>query len=104
MEKAFSHPDMLVLLKKLKKNGIKIGIITRNCKKVSEIAIKKFSIPCDVVLTRDDVEKVKPDIYHLKEAMKKMGVKKESVIIVGDHYFDILCGKKAGILTCGIVD
>jgi len=32
-----------------------------------------------------------------------MGVKKESVIIVGDHYFDILCGKKAGILTCGIV-
>jgi len=103
IEKAFSHSDMLVLLKKLKKSGIKIGIITRNCRKVTEIVIKKFSIPYDVVLTRDDVRKVKPNIYHLKEALKKMNVKKENAVIVGDHYFDILCGKKAGILTCGIV-
>ncbi len=103
MKKAFSYPDMIVLLKKLKKNGIKIGIITRNCRKVSETVIKKFSIPYDVVLTRDDVKKVKPHTYHLKEVLKKMGVKKENAVIVGDHYFDILCGKKAGILTCGIV-
>lgn len=103
IEKAYPHPDMIILLKNLKKAGIKTGIITRNCRKAAEKIIKKFSIPFDVLLTRDDVKRVKPDTYHLEKIIEKMGIKKDASIIVGDHYFDILCGKKAGILTCGIV-
>ncbi|HOV21598.1 MAG TPA: HAD-IA family hydrolase [bacterium] len=103
MKNAVPYKDILTLIKKLKTKGIKIGIITRNCRKATEIVVKKFSIPYDVFLTRDDVEKVKPSPYHLEKAIEKLGVKKENTIIVGDHYFDILCGRKAGILTCGIV-
>lgn len=90
------------LLKRLKKKNIKVGIITRNCRDVVENVIERFNIPYDVLLTRDDVERVKPDILHIKECLKLMGLKKEEVILVGDHLFDVRAGKRAGILSIGI--
>jgi len=94
---------VLELLKKLKENGIKIGIITRNCKDVVFEVVNKFNIPYDVILTRDDVEKVKPDPFHIKKTLEKLNLKKEDVLIAGDHPFDVRCGKKLNLITCGIL-
>ncbi|MCD6407859.1 HAD family hydrolase, partial [bacterium] len=84
-EKSTPFPEGLKLLENLKSKGLKIGIITRNCKEAVEKVINKFNIPYDILLTRDDVEKVKPDEIHLKEAIKRLGLKKKEVIMVGDH-------------------
>ena len=91
------------LIKKLKENGIKIGIITRNCKDVVYKVVNKFNIPYDVILTRDDVEKVKPDPLHIKKILEKLNLKKEDVLIAGDHPFDVRCGKKLNLITCGVL-
>jgi hydrogenase expression/formation protein HypE len=91
------------LIEKLKENGIKVGIITRNCKDVVYKVVNKFNIPYDVVLTRDDVEKVKPDPFHIKKILEKLNLKKENVLIVGDHPFDVRCGKKLNLITCGVL-
>ncbi|HPP29406.1 MAG TPA: HAD-IA family hydrolase [bacterium] len=90
------------LLRRLKTKGIKIGIITRNCRTVVEKVIKKFGILYDVMLTRDDVRKVKPDSSHIEKCLQMMGLKKDDVILVGDHLFDVRAGKMAGILSAGL--
>lgn len=90
------------LLKKLKQNGIKIGIITRNCKMAVENAIKKWEIPYDIILTRDDVKRVKPSEEHLEKAIKLLSLKKEEVILAGDNHLDIRCGKKLGVISVGV--
>ncbi len=102
-EKTKPKEGALELLKKLKESGIKIGIITRNCREVVYNVINKFNIPYDVILTRDDVEKVKPDPLHIRKCIKKLGLKKEKILIVGDHPFDVRCGKRLNLITCGIL-
>ncbi|MGC8977151.1 MAG: HAD-IA family hydrolase [Candidatus Ratteibacteria bacterium] len=101
-EKTYPKKGVLELLKKLKEKNIKIGIITRNCKDVVEKVVNRFSIPYDVILTRDDVEKFKPDPLHIKECLKKLKLKRNEVLLVGDHFLDIRCGKKLNILSVGI--
>jgi len=93
---------VLELLKKLKEKGIKIGIITRNCREVVEKVIQRFSIPYDILLTRDDVKKIKPDSFHIKECLRQLYLKKDEVILVGDHPFDIKAGKGLKILSIGL--
>ena len=70
----------------LKNQGIKIGIVTRNCRH-------------DVLLTRDDVKKVKPDPEHLLTALKLLDSEPKRSIMVGDHVTDIIAGKGADMKT-----
>ena len=91
------------VLKMLKENGIKIGIITRNCSKVVIPLLKKYNIPYDMVLTRDEVKKVKPHPSHIKEMIKKLSLKKEQVIVVGDHPFDIKAANSVGVKSIGVL-
>ncbi|MGB9642070.1 MAG: HAD-IA family hydrolase, partial [Candidatus Ratteibacteria bacterium] len=93
---------VLELLKSLRKKGIKIGIITRNCREVVEEVIKKFGILYDVLLTRDDGKKVKPDSSHINECLRHLSLKKDEVILIGDHPFDIKVGKELNILSIGL--
>ncbi|MFN4227014.1 MAG: HAD-IA family hydrolase [Candidatus Ratteibacteria bacterium] len=101
-QKAKLREDVIKTLNNLKKNNIKIGIITRNCKESVINVINKFKIPYDILLTREDVKKVKPNTYHIEKCLKLMDLKKDEVILVGDHPFDIRCGKKLNIKTIGI--
>lgn len=101
-ERTYPGKVTLNLLRKLKRKEIKIGIITRNCREAVEGVIKRFNIPYDVLLTRDDVKKVKPDVSHIKMCLKLLGLQKEDVILVGDHIFDVKAGKNAGITSAGL--
>ncbi|NLG12321.1 MAG: HAD-IA family hydrolase [Elusimicrobia bacterium] len=94
--------DTMDLLSTLREKEIKIGIITRNCRAVVESVINRFGIPYDVLLARDDVRKVKPDISHIEECLKLLGLKKNEVILVGDHLFDVRAGRDSGILSVGL--
>jgi phosphoglycolate phosphatase len=102
-EKASPVPGSIHFVRALKRDGIKIGIITRNCRDAVRMVIKRFEIPYDVLLTRDDTEKVKPDKMHIKTAIKLLGLKENEVVMVGDHPMDILCAKNSGVLSCGII-
>jgi len=102
-EKSVPLPGCINLVKDFKRRGIKIGIITRNCRDAVEVVINKFSIPYDALLTREDVKKVKPDKEHIKTAIKLLGLRKNEVIMVGDHPMDIKCAKNFGVMSCGIL-
>jgi len=89
-------------LQRLRDAGLKIGIVTRNCRECVDQLLKRHPLPHDVRLTRDDVELVKPDPAHLLAALAQLGVAPEHALMVGDHRSDIECAIAAGSRGVGV--
>lgn len=96
-------PGACQTLKRLKKKGIKIGIVTRNCKEAVEIGLGKNDFTYDLLLTRDDIRPVKPKPHSLERALKVLKSKPEETIMIGDHPIDIKAGKKVGVKTIAVL-
>lgn len=94
--------DILVTLKEKKK---KVGIITRNNRRVALNVLKKSGLSpyVDIVLARDDVDNVKPHPDHVVKAVEKLGSTPEGTVVLGDHHFEIEAGNKAGCYTVGFL-
>lgn len=88
--------ETLVALKGL---GFKIGVVTNSCGTYSRRIFEMFSLSryIDVLVTRDDVTRHKPDPEHLLKALESLGVDVSEAVFVGDHLIDALCARKAGV-------
>ncbi|HOM96275.1 MAG TPA: HAD family hydrolase [Methanofastidiosum sp.] len=104
-EKAEAFPQSIELLKILKSKGKSVGIITRNSKAASMKTLELSGLLdyMDVIITREDVQKVKPDPEHVEVAINYLRKKAEDTVVIGDHTYDILSGKRAGCFTIGIL-
>lgn len=102
-EEAALLPGIEEAFENLKKNGLKIGIITRNCSEAVKLILDRTDLVYDVLLTRDEVNKVKPHPAHLREALRRLGTKPENTIMVGDHPLDIVAGKRVGLKTVAVL-
>ncbi len=103
-----SHPNLLAgtqeLLTGLLRQGIKVGIVTRNCRRVSVGLLARFALPHHLLLTRDDVARTKPNPEHLWEALRLLGEPTEAAAMIGDHWMDIQAGVRAGCAaTLGVL-
>jgi phosphoglycolate phosphatase len=101
---ASPFPGVIELLGALREADKRIGIVTRNCRPAVEAILANHPIPHDVLLTRDDVSKVKPDPDHLLQAARRIGLSLERALMVGDHPMDVVAGKAAGARTVGILN
>jgi len=90
------------LLEDLRRGGIKLCIITRNCEKAVRIVFPDILNLCHILLTRDHVLQVKPHPAHLLQAIRCVKVHPGSTLMVGDHPLDIETGRRAGTLTAGV--
>jgi phosphoglycolate phosphatase len=97
------YPGTLEALAALHARDIRIGIVTRNCRRCVEPVLRHHRLPHDVLLTRDDAPHVKPDPRHLTAALEILGVAPEHTLMVGDHPTDVECGLAAGALTAGVL-
>lgn len=102
MCKAFD--GVIELLKSLKSKNIKIAIVTSKRKDMAMRGLKISNILeyVDVIMSPEDTDKHKPDPQPAIRACEKLNVKPEEAIMVGDSSYDLLCGKDAGCLTCGV--
>jgi len=91
------------LLLYLHSNGIRTGIISRNSLESIKRSLHNFkkikALDFDVIITRDDPVKPKPDADGVILAAKKMKVDVKELVVVGDFIFDIQAGKNAGSIT-----
>ena len=92
------HPGAAELLQELQERGIKVGIVTRNCRAAVEHILGSNPLTYDVLLTRDDVDAVKPDPAHLLTALRMMGVEPQHVLMVGDAPGDMKAAKANDVL------
>jgi phosphoglycolate phosphatase len=95
-------PFVLPMLEALARNDIPFGVITRNIRAAVHMVFPDLADYTKCLLTREDVERVKPHPEHLQKTFDILGVRASSVLMVGDHHTDIMTGKRAGTLTAGV--
>lgn len=97
-------PGALYTLQALTMNGIIAGVVTNNSLKAAKLSLQKSGITrlISVLISRDDVNKLKPEPDGILEAIRRLGVSKDEVIYVGDAPVDIKAAKRAGIKACAI--
>jgi len=96
-------PGVPDCLRALRQAGLKIGIITRNCRAAVDLVLGRERVPYDVLLTRDDVDLVKPDPAHPQAALAHLQVAPERALLVGDHVSDMHCAQAAGLRAVGVL-
>jgi HAD superfamily hydrolase (TIGR01509 family) len=96
-------PGVEELLHWLKRQGLRLGIISRNGRASIERALENFqglrAEDFDLILTRDDPLPPKPQPDGIRHAAHELGVGVAEVLVVGDFLFDILAGHRAGAIT-----
>jgi len=92
-------------LKRLKDVGMKVGILTRSCRKYTDEVLKATGLSAlvDEVAARDDSTNPKPDPTQVYLLMQKMNVKPDETIMVGDHPVDSLCARNSGVRFVGVL-
>ncbi len=100
VEKAKAAESTAEILEWLRGRKKKIAIITKNGSRCIREVFNKLKLQSpDLIVSRDDVDKVKPDREHVDFALVRLNLKPEECIIVGDSTHDLELGKNAGILT-----
>lgn len=102
-EKGRLFPSTKIILEGLRKKGIKVGIITRNCEEAVRKLFHDIDDYCDAFVSRNSVLKVKPHPDHLNHVLEALKVRGEKALIVGDHLIDIEAGKRIGMKAVGVL-
>jgi len=91
------------MLQTLRRTGLAVAIVTRNCREAVLAVMARNRLACDLLLTRDDVQHVKPDPRHLLAALEALGASPGDAVMAGDHPTDVLAGRRAGTATVGVL-
>jgi HAD superfamily hydrolase (TIGR01509 family) len=91
------------LVCELRRQGIKLAILTRNTKSAILRALENFrrvrASDFELILSRDDSLLPKPSPAAVLHAAQNMGVTAGELLVVGDFEFDIEAGRRAGAPT-----
>ncbi len=87
----------------LSRHGIKLGIVTRNCRKASLLSLEIAGIAPDALICREDSRRHKPYPEPLHMALVALGARASASTMAGDHIMDIESGKAAGLMTIGFL-
>ncbi len=91
------YPKVETVLKKLKKNGKKLSIVTSKKRSNVLILLKKLKITFDFVKTENKSLRGKPFPDLINYCIKKSNIKKKYCLYVGDMPVDLLSAKNANI-------
>jgi HAD superfamily hydrolase (TIGR01509 family) len=95
-KRAELKPGVKEVMQSLRSRGIALALATRNCRQAWEIVAERYCLAFDAVVTREDAEP-KPSPAQFLLALKLLGVSPEQALAVGDHAFDYLAARSAGV-------
>jgi phosphoglycolate phosphatase/pyrophosphatase PpaX len=99
-------PNMEIdeMIRHLKENGIKIGIVTGKARRSLDISLKALQMDklFEVIITGDDVVKPKPHPEGIIKALSLLGVQNNEAMFIGDSDADIQAGNQANVHTVGV--
>jgi HAD superfamily hydrolase (TIGR01509 family) len=97
-------PGAPELLHYLHERGVPFAIATSGYHRTAAQAIALLSLPQGtVVVTRDQVERAKPDPDLFLTAAERLGVEPNRCFVVGDSIWDLLAAQRAGALGVGLL-
>jgi len=97
------YPNTILMLSHFKSQGFNLAIVTTKFLESAIPSIKAYHLEdyFDVVISLDDVKNHKP---HPEPVLKALSAfdNVTGAVMIGDNFSDLLSGKNAGILTCGL--
>lgn len=100
--KAFDGvPEML---EQLHARGLAMAIASsRSSRSLRELwGEMHLPVVMDMMVGSEDVERHKPDGQPVEKILEALGIPAAATLVVGDMPVDILMGRNAGTLTCGV--
>lgn len=95
-----------VLLRKVRAQGMRVGIATSNDRRLVEACLKGMGVEelIDTISTSCEVKKGKPapDVY--LKAAENLAIEPENCLVFEDVPMGILAGKNAGMKVCAVED
>lgn len=99
-------PGAEAYLRRLRGEGVKLGIATTNYRDLTEACLRRLGILdlFDAVVTSGEIEKGKPDPEIFLKAAEAMGVRPADCAVFEDLPAGLLAGKRAGMRTAAVWD
>jgi HAD superfamily hydrolase (TIGR01549 family) len=98
-------PNTIETLNILKKSDLRLGIVSNHRKWMLEF-LKKIELInyFESIIISEIAGYEKPDVKIMQAILKELSVDPKMCLYVGDHPFDVLCSKKAGIDCAWLTD
>ena len=89
------------ILELLSEKGIKKGLVTNSGRKAVQLALIRHGLEhgFDVVVTRDEVDRLKPYGDGIESALRILNVPIENAMYIGDSINDMLAAKNANVFS-----
>jgi HAD superfamily hydrolase (TIGR01549 family) len=97
-QRATIMPGVVECLARLHAAGLRLGVLTRNSRRATLMALDRLGIAFDTVMARDDAPP-KPDPTGILRICQSWQLDPRQVAMVGDYRFDIEAGRRAGSRT-----
>jgi HAD superfamily hydrolase (TIGR01509 family) len=97
LSQARPHKDSVFILRKIKHAEILTGIVTNSGRAPVASVIKEFGFEpyLSILITRNEMEKLKPHPHGLIQAMRELKTNGEETLYVGDSTIDIEAARSA---------
>lgn len=99
---AVAAPGAVALLQALRAAGCTLGVLTRNAQELARVTLQAIGVDDlfdeAVVLGRDEAPP-KPHPGGLLQLAAQWGVAPQALVMVGDHAYDLQCGRDAEATT-----
>ena len=98
------YPGVMETLQKLRSNSIKIGLVTNNGRKGTELTLFRYGLKnlFDAVVTRDDCDDMKPAAEPVLKVLTALNVTPGEAILIGDGVMDIMAARAAGVPSIAV--
>lgn len=97
-QRAVPLPGVVEFLEDLERRGLRRAIVTRNSRAITQAMLAKLPLVFDPVITREDGP-IKPDPWAVQTICRQWQVQPQRVVMIGDYWFDIACGRAGGART-----
>lgn len=99
------YPDALQTLEELKKRGYLLAVVSNTSREELPNYLNSFKIAgfFNATVSAGDAEKPKPSPEPVLKAVKKLNVKPEEAVMVGDRPEDVESGRAAGAYTVAVL-
>jgi len=96
------YPDTVNTLARLSDCGYRMGVVSNCGAYASDTVLEKFCLAghFEIVLSRNDVEHLKPRPESLKLALKKLCAPADRSLFIGDSLNDILAADRVPMASC----
>jgi phosphoglycolate phosphatase len=99
---SYLFPETEPLLRWLREQGLKVGIVTRNCEEAMLALLGEARQWCDALFARERVKYVKPHPEHLTKAMQALHLTSCETLMVGDGAMDMVAAKRLNLRAVGV--